>query len=101
LLSEFVIQPGLLFGRSGFITALDVALRRRADPVLEQARALHLARLSWHAVDHRGQLAFPGNTLLRLSMDLGSGGAGVFLAASGHGVALPFLTPAATTVAAP
>ncbi len=101
LLSEFVIQPGLLFGRAGLVTALDVALSRASDPVLEQARDRHLARLSWHAVDHQGRLAFPGTTLLRLSMDLGTGGAGVLMAASGHSTALPFLTPAVTTVAAP
>jgi serine/threonine protein kinase len=101
LLSEFVIQPGLLFGRAGLVTALDVALQRTPDPLLRQARDRHLARLSWHAVNHRGRLAFPGTSLLRLSMDLGTGGAGVLLAAGGRGAALPFLTPAATPVAAP
>lgn len=95
LVGEFVIQPGLMFGRAGLIVALDMALRRTPDPVLEAARDRHLDLLSWHAVAHRGQLAFPGNMLLRLSMDLGTGGAGVLLAVASarHGstAALPFL----------
>jgi serine/threonine protein kinase len=94
LLGEFVVQPGLLFGRAGFIAAIDSALRAGPDPQLAAARARHLDHLSWHAVSYRGHIAFPGNTLLRLSMDLGTGGAGVLLAVSaattGQGL-LPFL----------
>ncbi|HEX3591063.1 MAG TPA: class III lanthionine synthetase LanKC [Pseudonocardiaceae bacterium] len=101
LLPEFVIQPGLFFGRAGLIVALDLALRRAPDPELAAARDRHLARLSWHAVSHDGRIAFPGNTLLRLSMDLGTGGAGVLLVASGHSAALPFLTPATAAAVAP
>jgi hypothetical protein len=41
----------------------------------EQAR-----RLAWHAVGHRGTLAFPGDQLHRLSTDLATGAAGVLLA---------------------
>jgi hypothetical protein len=95
LLGEFVVQSGLLYGRAGFITAIDSALRAGPDPVLAAARDRHLAHLSWHAVPHRGDIAFPGNRLLRLSMDLGTGGAGVLLAVSaattGLGDVLPFL----------
>jgi hypothetical protein len=40
----------------------------------------HLSRLRWHAVRRRQGIAFPGNWLLKLSMDLGSGTAGVLLA---------------------
>ncbi|CAM5409383.1 class III lanthionine synthetase LanKC [Streptomyces tanashiensis] len=40
----------------------------------------HVRRLSWHAVSHEGLPAFPGNQLLRLSMDLDSGNAGVLVA---------------------
>lgn len=101
LVGELVIQPGLLHGRAGLVVALDAALRRTPDPELERARDRHLARLAWHAVNLDGRVAFPGTTLLRLSMDLGTGGAGVLLAATGNGTALPFLTPAATEVAAP
>lgn len=112
LLGEFVVQPGLLFGRAGFIAAIDSALRRAPDPELAAARDRHLRHLSWHAVPYRGHIAFPGNTLLRLSMDLGTGGAGVLLAVSaavsGRTPVLPFLgrhhalsPPAATSLAAP
>jgi len=39
-----------------------------------------LRRLTWHAVDYRGTLAFPGDQLHRLSADLATGAAGVLLA---------------------
>jgi hypothetical protein len=60
--------------------------------------AAHVRRLDWHAMSYGGHLAFPGDQLLRLSMDLGTGTAGVLLAlgAALHDtpVALPFLGPA-------
>jgi hypothetical protein len=63
------------------------------DPVV----ASHVRRLGWHALTHGGELAFPGEYLMRLSMDLASGTAGVLLAlgAALHGepVHLPFLEP--------
>jgi hypothetical protein len=37
-------------------------------------------RLAWHALPYGGGLAFPGEQLLRLSMDLATGTAGVLLA---------------------
>ena len=46
------------------------------DPVV----AAHVRRLAWHALTYGGQLAFPGEQLLRLSMDLATGTAGVLLA---------------------
>ncbi|WP_406631020.1 class III lanthionine synthetase LanKC [Amycolatopsis sp. WGS_07] len=86
---EFVIHPGLLYGRCGLAAALSFA----PEPDRE-AIDLHLARLSWHAVAYRGGLAFPGNQLLRLSTDVSTGGAGVLrtLAALLDGAEpLPFL----------
>lgn len=85
---EFVISSTLFNGRAGLIALLtetggDEAHLRR-----------HLHRLAWHAIGYSGHLAFPGEQLLRLSMDLASGGAGVLLAinaALGHGPTLPFL----------
>jgi tRNA A-37 threonylcarbamoyl transferase component Bud32 len=75
---EFVIHPGLLYGRCGLAVALG------ANPAPEQpirtAIDLHLARLAWYAVPYKGGLAFPGNQLLRLSMDVKTGSAGILLA---------------------
>ncbi len=63
------------------------------DPVV----AGHVSRLAWHAMTYEGHLAFPGDQLLRLSMDLATGSAGVLLAlgaAFGEKPAhLPFLDP--------
>lgn len=86
--AEFVVQPGLFAGRAGLVTALATAGRTvpRSAAGSEQhaTRALdrHLDRFDWHALRYRGRLAFPGSQLLRLSMDLATGGAGVLLAAS-------------------
>jgi hypothetical protein len=106
LYGEFIIQPGLWLGRAGLILAL-AGLRRsdRPDPDLDHALARHLKLLGWHSVGFRDGIAFPGTQLLRLSTDLATGSAGVLLAiaASGRGVALPFLTrhrPAAIAVPA-
>ncbi|MFI5605662.1 class III lanthionine synthetase LanKC [Amycolatopsis sp. NPDC051903] len=89
---EFVIQPGLLHGRSGLMAALSFG-EAPSDRV-RSAVDLHLARLSWHAVPYRGGLAFPGNQLLRLSTDVSTGSAGVLLALSAlldGAEVLPFL----------
>jgi tRNA A-37 threonylcarbamoyl transferase component Bud32 len=77
---EFVIHPGLMFGRCGLLTALAMGERRAPDPVFSDAIAVHLSRLAWYAVPFHGGMAFPGNQLLRLSMDVNTGGAGVLLA---------------------
>lgn len=91
---EFVIHPGLVFGRCGLMTAL--AMGTDPDERVREAIDLHLSRLAWYAVPYKGGLAFPGNQLLRLSMDVVTGGAGVLLALAatldGKAV-LPFLSP--------
>lgn len=91
---QFYVEPGLFHGRAGMVAYL--ALRERDDPRGE-AVARHVRRLAWHALGYRGHLAFPGQELLRLSMDLGTGTAGVLLAmglALAEGpVALPLLPP--------
>ncbi|WP_370937877.1 class III lanthionine synthetase LanKC [Amycolatopsis sp. cg13] len=69
---EFVIHPGLLYGRCGLAAALSFA-----DEPDREAIDLHLSRLSWHGVPYHGGLAFPGNQLLRLSTDVTTGSAGV------------------------
>ncbi|MFE2614518.1 class III lanthionine synthetase LanKC [Micromonospora chalcea] len=104
---EFVLLPGLFHGRAGLLatTALltddpprgttphgPVGLVRDDAPHHVPA---HLARLAWHAYALDGRLAFPGDTLLRISTDLAAGGAGVLSAihAALHrtAVTLPFL----------
>ncbi|MEW9530073.1 class III lanthionine synthetase LanKC [Microbispora sp. NPDC049125] len=87
-------HSGLFGGRAGIIAYL---CRERAggwgreDPEVPR----QLDALSWHAIGYRGHLAFPGERLLRLSMDLATGTAGVLLAAGAamhdEPVGLPFL----------
>jgi serine/threonine protein kinase len=95
-MGTFYVLPGLFSGRAGMILYLSRGLApggAAQDPVV----ADHVRRLDWHAMSCRGHLAFPGDQLLRLSMDLGSGTAGVLLAlgAALHDapVHLPFLGP--------
>lgn len=89
----FYIEPGLFWGRAGMI--LHLARRQGADDPQDDVVALHVRRLAWHAMTHKGDLAFPGEELLRLSMDFATGTAGVLLAlgAALHDapVELPFL----------
>lgn len=90
----FYIEPGLFWGRSGMIVHLarETAAGRCEDDAVVDS---HIRRLAWHAMTHKGHLAFPGEELLRLSMDLATGTAGVLLAlgAALHDepVHLPFL----------
>jgi hypothetical protein len=72
----FTIQPGLFRGRAGLITFLSQAgVAADADAV-----RMHLRHLSWHAAPFAEGVSFAGENLLRLSMDLGTGTAGVLLA---------------------
>ena len=94
--SQFYIESGLFSGRAGMIMSLSRSAApgtAAADPMV----AGHIRRLGWHAVSYEGHLAFPGDQLLRLSMDLATGTAGVLLAvgAAMHDqpVSLPFLGP--------
>jgi len=93
-LNGFYVLPGLFSGRAGMLLYLSRRLAPGTgaeDPIV----AAHVSRLNWHAVSFRGHLAFPGEQLLRLSMDLGTGSAGILLAlgAALHDdpVHLPFL----------
>ncbi|MGH8931938.1 MAG: hypothetical protein ACRDZO_15275 [Egibacteraceae bacterium] len=93
---EFFIQPGLFNGRAGIILYLSRSHGVGAaakDPLV----AAQVRRLAWHALAYQNHLAFPGDQLLRLSMDLATGTAGVLLAlgAALHDepVGLPFLSP--------
>jgi tRNA A-37 threonylcarbamoyl transferase component Bud32 len=90
----FVIQSDLFHGRAGLMATLG-RLSHRHD--VSRALDRHLARLSWHAISYKGDLAFPGDLDFRLSMDLATGGAGMLLAVNAATKAdaefLPFLTP--------
>jgi hypothetical protein len=90
-------MPGLFTGRAGMIAAR--GMTARAAGTGPDPDTLELIRwLRWHAVAHGGGLAFPGDQLLRLSMDFATGTAGVLFAlgAALHDrpVSLPFLEPA-------
>ncbi|MDF3148762.1 lantipeptide synthetase, partial [Streptomyces sp. T21Q-yed] len=95
--ASFYIEPGLFDGVAGMILHLSRALppgtAADRDPVI----ADHVRHLARHACLLDGRLAFPGEQLLRLSMDLATGTAGVLLAlgAAFHSrpTGLPFLTP--------
>ena len=95
--SQFYVEPGLLWGRAGIILYLAEARRHGGDPQLDALITTHIRRLAWHAMDYQGHAAFPGAELLRLSMDLGTGSAGVLLAIGAvlhdEPVSLPFLAP--------
>ncbi|MFJ2439560.1 class III lanthionine synthetase LanKC [Streptomyces sp. NPDC087658] len=94
--SHFYAQPGLFRGAAG----MALHLGRTTAPGPGTGRAgvqRQLTTLGWHAMTYRGQLAFPGEQMMRLSMDLSTGTAGVLLAlaaASPDSTAhLPFLPP--------
>ncbi|MEH1016638.1 class III lanthionine synthetase LanKC [Micromonospora sp. CPCC 206060] len=92
--SPFYAQSGLFAGRAGIVsylaaTARDAEDRRELDTQIQ--------RLAWHALPYRDGVAFPGEQLLRLSMDLATGTAGVLFAVAtarqDEPVTLPFLAP--------
>ena len=78
-------QAGLFNGRAGMIACLASARdagqagNDGGGEAAGRAISTHVDRLAWHAVPYGGGLAFPGDMLLRLSMDLGTGTAGVLL----------------------
>jgi hypothetical protein len=77
-LSRLYVQPGVFGGRAGMVLYL---AGRAATPGTDADVLDQLNRLSWHALPLAGGTAFPGDQLLRLSMDLATGTAGVLLAA--------------------
>lgn len=97
---RYFVQSGLFTGRSGMIAALATGLGPTPyDPrndLAEQIRGL-----GWHALPYGDGLAFPGDQLLRLSMDFATGTAGVLFAMStalhDRPVFLPFTEPPGDT----
>lgn len=75
--SRMYILPGLFSGRAGILLYL---AGRSPAPTADPDVARQVRGLAWHALPYGGGTAFPGNGLLRLSMDLATGTAGVLLA---------------------
>ncbi|QIB41755.1 class III lanthionine synthetase LanKC [Streptomyces aureoverticillatus] len=71
---SFCPFPGLFGGAAGLL----LFNAHHAVAPGTAARQAHI--LDWHVLHWRGRMAFPGTNLLRMSMDLATGGAGVLLA---------------------
>ena len=92
--SGLYAQAGLFNGRAGMIAYLAGTRDESGQETGRPVAVAQVDRLAWHAVRYAGGLAFPGDMLFRLSMDLGTGTAGVLLgtaaALAPGGAALPF-----------
>jgi hypothetical protein len=97
--SPLYIQPGLFAGRAGILAYLagkarvarsnathqrlnhlgTVGFDRTTSSEVNSDVARQVRALAWHALPYSGGTAFPGHDLLRLSMDLATGTAGVLL----------------------
>ncbi|NYH91202.1 serine/threonine protein kinase [Actinopolymorpha rutila] len=100
--AEFYVLPGLFSGRAGILLYLaSQSPSPAADPLVSK----QVSGLALPAVPYGGGIAFPGTALLRLSMDLATGTAGVLLAlgAALHDrpVTLPLITTAARPATTP
>ncbi|MEU0933773.1 class III lanthionine synthetase LanKC [Embleya sp. NPDC005971] len=94
--ARFCAQPGLFRGTAGMV--LHLSRTTTGGPGTEPADILRqIESLSWGAVPYRGRLAFAGEQMMRLSMDLSTGTAGCLLALGSalhdRPVQLPFLPP--------
>ncbi|MEV8533713.1 class III lanthionine synthetase LanKC [Streptomyces sp. NPDC051211] len=94
--ATFYAQPGLFRGAAGMV--LHLARTTAPGPGTGPADIRRqIDALARHAVPYQGHLAFPGEQMMRLSMDLSTGAAGVLLAlggaAPGGRAQLPFLPP--------
>ncbi|CAM5583973.1 Protein kinase/lanthionine synthetase C family protein OS=Streptomyces cyaneofuscatus OX=66883 GN=G3I52_23500 PE=4 SV=1 [Streptomyces cyaneofuscatus] len=99
-LSAFYVQPGLLRGSAGLLMHL-AATPLCDEETRQRAVRLHTRLLAGHALAYEGGLAFAGEQLMRMSMDLATGTAGCLLAlggaldtAPGPPTTLPFLAAA-------
>ena len=92
--SGLYAQAGLFNGRAGMIAYLGGRRDESGQEAGGRVAGAQVDRLAWHAVRYAGGLAFPGDMLFRLSMDLGTGTAGVLLGTAAAlapcGAALPF-----------
>ncbi|MCP2259040.1 Protein kinase domain-containing protein [Streptoalloteichus tenebrarius] len=76
---EFVVEPQLFTGLSGIVAALSRMSAGDSSTEIGEIVGLRARRLLWYAVSYQGEVAFPGGQSYRLSMDLGTGTAGVLL----------------------
>ncbi|KIH99835.1 serine/threonine protein kinase [Streptomonospora alba] len=94
--SGFYAQPGLFRGLAGMVLYLSRTTAPGPGTGPGQVRR-QIEALSRYAMRYQGHLAFPGEQLMRLSMDLSTGTAGCLLALaaaqSGQPAGLPFLPP--------
>ncbi|MET9963435.1 class III lanthionine synthetase LanKC [Streptomyces sp. NPDC006326] len=102
--ATFYAQPGLFRGAAGMV--LHLARTTTPGPGSGPGDiARQIEALARHAVPYQGHLAFPGEQMMRLSMDLATGTAGALLAlgsaAPGGRAQLPFLPPLRRSAAAP
>lgn len=91
--APFYAQAGLFAGRAGIVAYLAARVAAGLEDHAELDRQTRL--LSWHVLPYGEHLAVPGNQLLRLSMDLATGSAGVLLAhalAADPTIGLPLIT---------
>ncbi|MCZ4102203.1 protein kinase/lanthionine synthetase C family protein [Streptomyces sp. So13.3] len=94
--AKFYAQPGLFRGAAGMV--LHLARTTTGGPGTHSADLRRqIDSLAWGAVPYQGHLAFAGEQMMRLSMDLSTGTAGCLLALGSalHDtpVHLPFLPP--------
>ncbi|MBT2426930.1 class III lanthionine synthetase LanKC [Streptomyces sp. ISL-112] len=96
-LSAFYVQPGLLRGSAGLLMHL-AATPLCDEETRQRAVRLHTRLLAGQALAYEGGLAFAGEQLMRMSMDLATGTAGCLLALGsaldttpGPPATLPFL----------
>ncbi|MGA4848597.1 class III lanthionine synthetase LanKC [Streptomyces sp. G5(2025)] len=92
--SRFCVQPGLQHGRAGLLLHVN---RSTTPGITPEDVAAQIEALGWFSMSYAGQLAFPGDQMMRLSMDLHTGTAGCLLALAAAlgdtGAHLPFLPP--------
>ncbi|MEE1752030.1 class III lanthionine synthetase LanKC [Streptomyces sp. SP18CS02] len=94
--ATFYAQPGLFRGAAGMV--LHLSRTTVPGPGTQEADVRRqIDALARHGVPYQGHLAFPGEQMMRLSMDLATGTAGCLLAlgsaATGGQAHLPFLPP--------
>ncbi|GHC74609.1 serine/threonine protein kinase [Nocardiopsis terrae] len=94
--SGFYAQPGLFRGLAGMVLYLSRTTAPGPGTGPAEVRR-QIDALSRYAMRYQGHLAFPGEQLMRLSMDLSTGTAGCLLALaaaqSEQPARLPFLPP--------